>query len=160
MFVLKCKYHIKAFILKIFYKIIYRNNFVYGKNLNFRDYFKVIIEPNSILEIGNNVFFNNGCSVNVHKEVKIGDDCIFGENVKIYDHNHLYKNKQILIKDQGFLSEPIFIGNNCWIGSNVVILKGVSIGDNCIIGAGNTIYKSVKNNSVIINEQQQKNLGV
>lgn len=73
--------------------------------------------------------------------------------MKIYDHNHCYKDTNVPIKDQGYTSAPIMIGKHCWIGSNVIILKGVTIGDNCVIGAGCTIYKDVPDNSVVINQQ-------
>ena len=81
--------------------------------------------------------------------IEIGDGTIFGENVKVYDHNHLYKNTSISIKEQGYSSAPIKIGKHCWIASNVVILKGVTIGDNCVIGAGCVVYKDVPANSIL-----------
>ncbi len=105
------------------------------------------------VKIGNNVFFNNYCSVCAQNEICIGDGTIFGENVKIYDHNHIYQNPTIAIKHQGYTSAPIHIGKHCWIGSNVTILKGVKIGDNCVIGVGCVIYKDVPANSVVVNKQ-------
>ena len=39
------------------------------------------------VKIGDNVFFNNGTSIAAKEKIEIGDNCIFGENVKIYDHN-------------------------------------------------------------------------
>ena len=41
------------------------------------------------------------------------------------------------------------IGNNCWICTNAVILKGVEIGDNSVIGAGCVIYRDIPANSVV-----------
>ena len=114
-------------------------NISIGKGLNYRLNFRINCEKEGRLTIGNNVFFNNDCSINVHQEIVIGDACIFGEGVKIYDHNHVFSNKNIPIQDQGFISKPIKIGINCWIGSNVVILPGSSIGNNCVIGAGTII---------------------
>ena len=87
----------------------------------------------------------------------IGDGTLLGENVKIYDHNHKFNKTNISIKDQGFSVAPVIIGAHCWIGSNVIILKGVTIGDNCVIGAGCIIYKDVPNNSVVVNHQNQVN---
>ena len=105
------------------------------------------------VKIGKHCFFNNYCTLASRAGITIGDGSIFGENVKIYDHNHCYKDTNVPIKDQGYTSAPIMIGKHCWIGSNVIILKGVTIGDNCVIGAGCTIYKDVPDNSVVINQQ-------
>ena len=72
--------------------------------------------------------------------------------MRIYDHNHKYDSHQVY--HQEFNTSPICIGENCWIGSNVVILKGVTIGDNVIIGAGCVIHKDVPSNAIIINKQE------
>jgi len=108
------------------------------------------IQGPAMLSIGDNVFFNNGCSINCLDKIEIGSGSIFGEGVKMYDHNHKYTTDPIISisKDQ-FNTAPIIIGKNCWIGSNVTILKGVTIGDNVIIGANCLIYESIPSNSIV-----------
>jgi acetyltransferase-like isoleucine patch superfamily enzyme len=71
----------------------------------------------------------------------------------MYDHNHQYQDTKQLISTQGYQVGSIVIGNNCWIGSNVVILKDVIIGDNVVIGAGCVIHKSIPANSVVMKQQ-------
>jgi acetyltransferase-like isoleucine patch superfamily enzyme len=112
------------------------------------------MEKRSTIKVGDRVFFNNYCTLASRTSITIGDGTLFGENVKIYDHNHCYQDPLIPIKNQGYTSEPIVIGKHCWIASNVTILKGVTIGDNCIIGAGCTIYKDIPNNSIVVNKQE------
>ena len=102
-----------------------------------------------VIEIGNNVFFNNGTSITAKEKIEIGDNCIFGENVKIYDHNHVFKELQKPIMEQGFSTKEIHIGSNCWLGSNVVVLRGANIGDNCVIGAGCIVSGDVPCNSLV-----------
>jgi acetyltransferase-like isoleucine patch superfamily enzyme len=46
----------------------------------------------------------------------------------------------------GFPHAPVKIGNNCWIGYGVSIMKGVTIGDNCIIAAKSVVTKSIPPN--------------
>ncbi|QGG58974.1 acyltransferase [Loigolactobacillus bifermentans] len=87
------------------------------------------------------------------KSITIGNDCIFGKNVNFYDHNHVY-NRKGLIRDSGFSTSEIIIGNNVWCGTNVTILPGVTIGDNSVIGAGCLVYKDIPENSIIINKQE------
>lgn len=151
----KVYFHLFAFICKLCYKIIYGSKLQMGKNMQFRKGFSLIIDELGGVSIGDNVFFNNYCSVCSMNSISIGNGTIFGENVKIYDHNHIYKDVNCPIKEQGYTSAPIRIGSHCWVASNVTILKGVTIGDNCVIGAGCVIYKDVPNGSIVVNKQAE-----
>lgn len=142
--------HLFEFVL---YKLVYGKRLLLPWHSSFRFGLNIVIDSqDATVKVGNNCFFNNLCSINCLSHIEIGDNCLFGENVKIYDHNHKYKGNE-LIMNQGFSCAPVKIGNNCWIGSNVTILKGVTIGDNCVIGAGCIVFKNIEPNSVIINKQ-------
>ncbi|WP_228394032.1 acyltransferase [Chryseobacterium artocarpi] len=126
-----------------------------GEGGRFRNYVHVLVQQNASLEIGNNFFMNNFCSINCLDSISIGDNTLFGENVKLYDHNHAYEtHPNFKLYSSEFTTAPIKIGNNCWLGSNVTVLKGVTIGDNCIIGAGSTIHKDIPSNTTVINHQE------
>ena len=73
---------------------------------------------------------------------------IFGENVKIYDHNHRFNQLKELRK-QGFSNGSVVIGERCWISSNVTILKGTEIGNNCVIGAGCVISGKIPDDTIV-----------
>ncbi|PZU84840.1 MAG: acyltransferase [Chryseobacterium sp.] len=107
------------------------------------------------LIIENNVFFNNNCSVNCLDKVFIGENTMFGEGVRIYDHNHSYadENGELKIELNKFSKDPVIIGKNSWIGSNTIILKGVTVGNNVIIGANVVVHKSVPDNTILVNKQ-------
>ena len=136
--------------VRIFYfKIKYKKHLKLNGKLTFRSGFNILISKGANLEIGSHCFFNNYCAINCLKYISIGNDCIFGENVKIYDHNHVF-NKEGLIRENGYNCSSIIIGNNCWIGSNVVILKGVHIGNNCVLGAGTVVSQDIKDNSLVL----------
>lgn len=134
------------------YKLFFDNStsIIQFGNVELKDDCKFLSYNNAKIVIGNGVFLNNNCSINALFGITIKDNTIIGESVKIYDHNHNYKNKSINIKDQGFNGNEVVIEENCWIGSNVVILKGVNIGKNSIIGAGCVIFKSIPENSIIV----------
>ena len=148
---LKAIYHLNAIIQYVFLKILYGSSFTIGKHTTWRKHFNVMVDIGAKVEIGSNCFFNNDCSINANKLVKIGDGTIFGENVKIYDHNHRFANLSTAIKEQGFSVGEVVIGSHCWIGSNVVILKGTIIGDNCVIGAGVVLSGEIKSNTIVKN---------
>lgn len=119
-----------------------------GKGVHFRKFCNIICSEYGKLRIGNHVFFNNYSSINCLSDITIGDNCIFGEGVRLYDHNHEYKDDTAILS-QGYKLGIIVIGNNCWVGSNTIILPNVTIGDNVVIGANNIIFKSIPSNTIV-----------
>lgn len=107
------------------------------------------------LIIGDRVFFNNYCSINCRENIIIGDDVLFGESVKLYDHDHVFTARLGVLKHD-FKTKRIVIGNNVWLGSNVIILKGVTIGDNAVIAAGSVVSKDVPASHIFINGNIKK----
>lgn len=105
---------------------------------------------------GDGVFFNRNCSITCYNKVVIGDNTIFGENVKIYDHNHRFNIPNQLIKNSGYSYGKVLIGSNCWIGSNVTLLKGAEIGNNCVIGAGCVINSKIPSNTIVTSTRELK----
>ncbi|MGG7145251.1 acyltransferase [Clostridium butyricum] len=141
-------------ILKIItWKVFYFNGIKFGNNTVFYPGCRITVEPKGKIVIGKNCFFNHHCSLTSLKNIYIGDDCIFGENVKIYDHNHNINKKSIIFRKQGYSVAPTIIGNNCWIGSNVTILPGVCVGNNVVIGAGSIITKNISDNTILIQKK-------
>lgn len=133
-------------------KSLYKNRINIGKRVGILKGVNIIVGKKGRLKIKSGCFFNNYCSINCLGNIVIDEDCIFGEGVKLYDHNHKYRNNDERIKEQGFTIGSINIGKNCWIGSNVVILNNVTIGDNVVIGANCLIYKSIPSNCIVKSE--------
>jgi acetyltransferase-like isoleucine patch superfamily enzyme len=106
------------------------------------------------LSFGKGCFVNNNCSFNCLELIEVGRNSIFGEGVKIYDHDHLITDGYCVHKNE-FLTAPIKIGENCWIGSNTIILKGVIIANNVIIGANSLVNKSILEPGVYVNKNSK-----
>lgn len=138
-----------------YYKAIYRDRFHMGKKCNWRPGLKLIIE-NGKIKIGDYCKFNYNCSIMSLGSVEIGDYTLLGEGVKIYDQNHKFNQYNQLITNQGMSVGTVKIGNNCWLGSNVVVLKDTVIGDNCVIGAGCVIKGNIPPNSIVKNNHNYK----
>lgn len=147
--VIKAWCYICAYVKFMFLKCIYGSKLNIGKHVTWRHGFVVLIAEGGLIEIGEDCFFNNYCSINSNQKVSIGAGSIFGENVKIYDHNHRFRDPDKKIKDQGFNNGEVLIGEHCWIGSNVTILKGANIGNNCVIGAGCIIADKIEDNTIV-----------
>ena len=116
-----------------------------------RRYCNFYLHQDADLTVSRNVFFNNYCSISCLGIIEIGENSIFGEGVKIYDHNHQYHTKEmkLVIERHAFTIGKVSIGKNCWIGSNVTILNNVTIGDNVIVGANCLVTKSIPSNTIV-----------
>lgn len=152
------KWKLNCWIKRNLYKITFSSRLNMHDSVSFRNGFHIFIEKNGMVKIGKNTFFNNYCSINSMGCITIGENCLFGENVKIYDHNHKFRAKDVPIAAQGFSVGNVFIGDNCWFGTNVVILKGVHIGNHCIISAGTVIDTNIQDNMIVYRNGEMREI--
>lgn len=101
------------------------------------------------ISIGNNSFINHHCCVwaSPNGSIRIGSDVLFGPNVCVIASNHGTELGAPMRLQPG-VDAPIVIGNDVWIGANVVVTAGVEIGDGCIVGAGAVVTKDLPPNTV------------
>ena len=97
------------------------------------------------IHIGKDVFINACCCFQDQGGIQIGDGTLIGHQVVLATLNHDFDPK----KRKDIIPAPIQIGENVWIGSNSVIVGGVTIGDNAIIAAGSVVTKDVDANTVV-----------
>ncbi len=121
-----------------------------GKNVKARSGTKIQVRKGGTLNILNDVRINYNCIIACHDKVEIGRRTELGPSVYIYDHDHDYRLG--LDKDK-FITAPVIIGDNCWIGAKTVILRGTTIGNNCVIGAGCIVKGNYPDGSVIIQKR-------
>ena len=126
-----------------------RAHFIVGTNVICRNFENFHVSSGKVILHGG-VFINNSCSFNCLERIEIGAGTMMGEGVRFYDHDHIYTTETI--EKWHWTTAPIRVGRDCWIGSNVTILKGVTIGDNTIIGAGCLIRNDIPSNSVVYND--------
>lgn len=103
------------------------------------------ISPNAT--IGNNSELGTRCIV--QSNVHIGDNVIMGPDVKIYSRNHKFDRLDIPIKDQGKNYYTTEIGNDVWLGANVIVTAGCTIGNHAIVAAGSVVTKDIPNYAVV-----------
>lgn len=93
------------------------------------------------IEIGENFYANYNLVILDCAKVIIGNNVFIGPNVGIYTAGHPLHSH---LRSQEYeFALPITIGNNAWLGGNVVINPGIKIGDNTVIGAGSIITKDM-----------------
>lgn len=104
--------------------------------------------PESKIEIGNNVRLNNGFSIVALQKISIGDNALIGLNFRVSDSD-FHHLKPLERFSPNPPSEQVSIGNNVFIGSDVTILKGVSISDNSVVGSNSVVTKNVPDNVIV-----------
>lgn len=128
-----------------------RGQFRSTDRIRLRPYVQIKIEGGQ-LTVGKRFFANSFTTINCRNKIDIGDDCLFGHNVHIYDHNHR-TDDDALFGSGGYDLSTVSIGNNVWIGASSIILPGVTIADNTIIAAGTVVTKDVPANTVCVQKR-------
>lgn len=108
------------------------------------------------IELGNGVHIGTGCTLMcAESKIKIKDFAIIGRHSFLIGGDHRF---DIVGKAIKFIHDKrpqddadIIIGEECWIGANCIILKGVNIGRGCVIGAGSIVTKSISPYTIYTN---------
>lgn len=124
------------------------NNFSIGRN-SIIECTGVIRELGEELIIEENVGIAANTFIAVRGKVIIRKNTIIGPGVSIHAENHKFEDINTPIRLQGASRKGIEIGEDCWIGSKVVILDGVKIGNHAIIAAGAVVTKDIPDYAIV-----------
>jgi acetyltransferase-like isoleucine patch superfamily enzyme len=74
--------------------------------------------------------------------VVLGEKCLLAPHVTITASNYGVDQGEFVM-DQPKIERDIVIGDDVWLGANVVVLAGVSIGDGAVVAAGAVVTKDL-----------------
>lgn len=130
-----------------------RGDITCGRNIVFNSYCRTnlvgLLNPTILdtsrgghIEIGD---FSGASSVVISSKdfVKIGKRCKIGGNVRIFDHDFHSTDAAIRASKEDLnnaRSKGIEIGDDCFIGTNAIILKGTKLGERTIVAAGSVVF--------------------
>jgi maltose O-acetyltransferase len=92
---------------------------------------------NATLKIGNNVFLNQGVRIACTTEVAIGDNVLIGDETVVLDNDYHG------VAGAPTKAAPVRIESDVWLGTRVIVLRGVSIGQGSVVGAGSVVTRSI-----------------
>jgi acetyltransferase-like isoleucine patch superfamily enzyme len=97
------------------------------------------------VRIGAGTFLNKEVMVASQQLVEIGENCMLANGCFVSDASHRFDDPDKPITWQGFQSKgPTRVGDNCWLGANVVVTSGVTIGERCVIGANSVVTRDIE----------------
>lgn len=123
-----------------------------------------ISQPPFLIHTGANIvagtksYHNGNFVVKGNGKLKIGSYCAIGDGVKIIlsNHNFDYPSIQYSIYKENFGGYPYEldfniseIGNDVWIGDNVLILPKINIGNGVIVGGGAVVTKNIPDYAIV-----------
>lgn len=97
------------------------------------------LQPGAELEIGENCYINCGTIITASRSIKIGKDCQIGFYSMLMDSDF----HGVEDRNSPPPPEPIVLEDNVWLGSRVIVLKGVTIGHDSVVAAGSVVTKDV-----------------
>lgn len=98
------------------------------------------------ITLGENTYINMNCSFIDDGKIIVGKAVMFGLGVAIATVGHPVKPDM----RKYMYTDPVVIGDNCWIGANATVCPGVTIGENTVIGAGSVVTKDIPANVVAV----------
>ncbi|MDP5230066.1 MAG: acyltransferase [Cellulophaga sp.] len=127
------------------------NNTLYiSKDVKLRKANIIIRGSNCHVEIGKGTTFGGVRIINVgvDNKINIGENCLFSDHIEIWasDTHSIYNEYNEKINKE----KPIKIGDNVWVGSHVIVLKGTEINDGAIIGMGTIVSKNIPKSTISV----------
>jgi len=103
------------------------------------------------ISIGEGSILNIGVLIAALNEVTIGSHTMVANGCVITDADHRFDDLSKPVTMQGFKSKgPTKVGDNCWLGANVVVTSGVTIGERSVIGANSVVTSDIPAFSVAV----------
>ncbi|MCW3041696.1 MAG: acetyltransferase [Solirubrobacterales bacterium] len=105
-----------------------------GEGAQVRD--RCELKSTGVLRLGARCVLSRNATLHCHESIRIGPRCAIAERTTIIDSDHGFDGSDVFVLEQPVRSTPITIGENVFIGTNAVVLRGSVVGDRAVIAAG------------------------
>jgi len=110
----------------------------------------VLVAKRGRLLVGPDGFIGEGAVLVARELLEVGADALIAEHVTVRDQDHGMRDPDRPMRSQEYTTAPIVIGDDVWLGSKSVVLKGVSIGRGAVVGAGAVVTRSLPSGVVAV----------
>ncbi|AUH00078.1 colanic acid biosynthesis acetyltransferase WcaF [Prodigiosinella confusarubida] len=114
-------------------------------------------------KIGKNVLIRQSAKITYPWKLTIGDYSWIGDDVVLYTLGKIRIGHHSIISQRCYLctgshdylssgfdiiEKPIYIGDSCWLATDVFVSPGVSIENECVVGARSSVFNNLQNNAI------------
>jgi putative colanic acid biosynthesis acetyltransferase WcaF len=114
-------------------------------------------------KIGEGVIIRPSVRITYPWKVKIDDYSWIGDEVTLYSLGNIHIGKNSVISQKSYLcagshdylsecfkilSKDIYIGDGCWLATDVFIAPGVTVGNDCLVGARSSVFSDLEKNYI------------
>ena len=110
----------------------------------------ITVHEQGHIEIGPRTYVGPYTCIAGPGPVSIGKQCLISSHCGIYGNNHVFDDPNAYIRKQGFTCKGIVIEDDCWLGTGVRVLDGVTVGYGSVIGAGAVVTKDIPPYSIAV----------
>jgi galactoside O-acetyltransferase len=136
-----------SLLKKLYFRLRFNTNFLdIASNVVITNFDKPGLD--SGLRILGRCEVNNNCQIDISGGVTIGKNVVISSNTVIETHDHEFDGCSMF--DKNTIRSPLFVEDEVWIGSNVIITSRVNrIGTGAVIGSGAVVTKDVDSYNVV-----------
>lgn len=167
----------RTFLLNKHTHLTLKGSYSFSKGVIISEGVTLSVPPQGRLEIGIGVFIGKDSELGAGKQLSIGDrtsiqvrstllgnitmgrGCVCAPNLYISSGIHHYQTTpELPIKIQDALARnapendahTVTVGDDCWLGINVVVMRGITIGKGCVVGSNSVVTKSLPPYSIAV----------
>lgn len=131
---------------KVYTALFKRMIHSHGKKLGCNSF--CLSSRKAVVDVGENVNFN-GIRIIGFGGVKIGNNFHSGSNVKIMLGSHDYDHGDSIPYGSTFTKKQVVIGDNVWLGCDVLISGNVTIGEGAVVAIGSVVVKDIPKCAIV-----------
>lgn len=101
------------------------------------------------ISIGEGTGANRFCFIHGGGGVEIGRKVMLGPFVTIYSQNHNWRDREVLIADQGKSRAKVVIEDDVWLCAGSIVLPGVKVRQGTVVAAGAVVTRDTEPYSIV-----------
>lgn len=125
------------------------NKIVFGTRFRIYPHARIELSNSANCQFGDNTAIGDNFHLICQSKISIGNDFLCSSNVFISDTDHSFEKGTIPYIKQPCKVKEVSIGDNVFLGKNVVVLAGTRLGNNTIVAA-NAVVRGMHPDNVVL----------